>query len=90
MYFIFFIHNQLLIIIIGNTSSKEKALIFCFARTGSLKAVRPGDCVVAFSRQKIFKIKDEIERKTKLKCSVIYGGLPPGKFFKHMPLVILL
>ncbi|XP_065071414.1 ATP-dependent RNA helicase SUPV3L1, mitochondrial-like [Rhopilema esculentum] len=45
---------------------------------GSLKAVRPGDCVVAFSRQKIFQIKDEIERKTKLKCSVIYGGLPPA------------
>lgn len=48
-------------------------------QTGTLKAVRPGDCVVAFSRQKIFNIRAEIEKTTKLKCSVIYGGLPPRK-----------
>jgi len=44
---------------------------------GHLQAVRSGDCVVAFSRQKIFQIKAEIEKTTRHKCSIIYGGLPP-------------
>ena len=44
---------------------------------GSYKAVRPGDCVVAFSRADIFAIKREIEKHTDYKCCVIYGTLPP-------------
>jgi ATP-dependent RNA helicase SUPV3L1/SUV3 len=39
--------------------------------------VMPGDCIVAFSRNDIFAIKREIETSTNLKCSVIYGKLPP-------------
>ena len=40
-------------------------------------SVRPGDCVVAFSRRDIFEIKPLIERRTGHKCCVIYGALPP-------------
>ena len=57
-----------------------KVLIVVYILLGRLEAVRPGDCVVAFSRQRIFQIKAEIERKTKHKCSIIYGGLPPCKY----------
>lgn len=43
----------------------------------SYRHVRPGDCVVAFSRREIFQIKREIEVKTGEKCCIIYGQLPP-------------
>jgi ATP-dependent RNA helicase SUPV3L1/SUV3 len=39
--------------------------------------VKPGDCIVAFSRNDIFAIKREIEKSTNYKCCVIYGKLPP-------------
>ncbi|KAJ2158041.1 RNA helicase [Coemansia sp. RSA 552] len=39
--------------------------------------VKPGDCVVAFSRAGIYRIKETIERETGMRCAVIYGGLPP-------------
>lgn len=39
--------------------------------------MQPGDCVVAFSRTDIFAIKREIEAKTKYKCCIVYGTLPP-------------
>ncbi|CAM9551656.1 unnamed protein product, partial [Phaeothamnion confervicola] len=38
--------------------------------------VRPGDCVVAFSRADIFAIRREIEATTPFKCCVVYGQLP--------------
>lgn len=39
---------------------------------GSYKNIRPGDCVVAFSRRSIFEIKATIERlHPKLKCYVV-------------------
>lgn len=44
----------------------------------SFKRIGPGDCVVTFSRRNVFKIREEIERHTKHKCAVIYGGLPSG------------
>jgi ATP-dependent RNA helicase SUPV3L1/SUV3 len=43
---------------------------------GSYSNVRPGDCVVAFSRQKVYEIKREIEKATRHSCAIIYGGLP--------------
>jgi len=43
----------------------------------SYRHVQPGDCVVAFSRDDIFQIKREIEDRTKHKCCIIYGSLPP-------------
>uniref|UniRef100_H3H1H3 RNA helicase n=2 Tax=Phytophthora ramorum TaxID=164328 RepID=H3H1H3_PHYRM len=44
---------------------------------GSYSHIRPGDCVVAFSRRDIFQIKRDIEIKTGEKCCIIYGQLPP-------------
>ena len=41
------------------------------------RKVRPGDCIVAFSRDDIFAIQREIEATTNHKCCVIYGRLPP-------------
>jgi hypothetical protein len=43
---------------------------------GNYSSVRPGDCIVAFSRKEIFAIKAEIEKLTDHKCAVIYGQLP--------------
>lgn len=44
---------------------------------GSLKKVERGDCVVTFSRNNIFAVKQAIEKATDLKVVVAYGGLPP-------------
>jgi ATP-dependent RNA helicase SUPV3L1/SUV3 len=44
---------------------------------GDLTKIEKGDCVVAFSRSGIFKLKDKIEKETGLKCAVAYGALPP-------------
>ena len=44
---------------------------------GDYSRIRPGDCVVAFSRAEIFSIRREIERLTPYKCCVVYGQLPP-------------
>jgi len=41
------------------------------------KNIREGDCVVAFSRKEVFRIKHEIERNTNLRVAVVYGSLPP-------------
>ena len=38
-----------------------------------------GDCIIAFSRRDIYKLKAKIEHRGKKKCCVIYGSLPPGK-----------
>ncbi|XP_077866309.1 ATP-dependent RNA helicase SUPV3L1, mitochondrial-like [Saccoglossus kowalevskii] len=43
----------------------------------NLDNVQPGDCIVAFSKNDIYKISRELERKGKA-CAVIYGSLPPG------------
>ncbi|KAI6660063.1 ATP-dependent RNA helicase SUPV3L1, mitochondrial [Oopsacas minuta] len=40
--------------------------------------LRPGDCIISFSRQKLHQTKAKIEEKTNMKCSIIYGGLPPS------------
>jgi ATP-dependent RNA helicase SUPV3L1/SUV3 len=41
------------------------------------KNIKPGDCVVSFSRRTIFDIKQRIEKETGLKCALVYGALPP-------------
>lgn len=43
----------------------------------SLDNLRPGDCIVCFSKNDIYSISRQIEAKG-LKCAVIYGSLPPG------------
>ncbi|XP_025095297.1 ATP-dependent RNA helicase SUPV3L1, mitochondrial-like isoform X2 [Pomacea canaliculata] len=39
--------------------------------------VRPGDCIVCFSKNDIYYISRQLE-SLKKECAVIYGGLPPG------------
>ncbi|ODV89328.1 hypothetical protein CANCADRAFT_32624 [Tortispora caseinolytica NRRL Y-17796] len=43
----------------------------------SLDNLRPGDCLVAFSRRSIFDWKARVEKETKFRCAIIYGALPP-------------
>lgn len=47
---------------------------------GSLKnTIKPGDCVIAFSRAALYRLKRSIERLNQgVKCGVVYGGLPPA------------
>jgi hypothetical protein len=59
-------YNRLGELVVSNESLK-----------GDYRKVRPGDCIVAFSRADIFSIKRQIEKYTKYKCSTIYGALPP-------------
>lgn len=35
-----------------------------------------GDCVVAFSRKRIFELRDSIQKSTKRNVAVVYGALP--------------
>jgi ATP-dependent RNA helicase SUPV3L1/SUV3 len=44
----------------------------------SLSQIRPGDCLVTFSRRQIFDLKAQVERRTNMKCAVVYGNLPMG------------
>jgi ATP-dependent RNA helicase SUPV3L1/SUV3 len=44
----------------------------------SLSDLRPGDCVIAFGRKKLFEIKKSIEKITRLNVGVLYGSLPPS------------
>ncbi|XP_014242250.1 ATP-dependent RNA helicase SUV3 homolog, mitochondrial [Cimex lectularius] len=43
----------------------------------SLDNVQPGDCIVCFNKNDIYKVSRELETKGK-EIAVIYGGLPPG------------
>lgn len=43
----------------------------------SLDNLRPGDCIVCFSKNDIYSISRQIEGRG-LECAVIYGSLPPG------------
>eukprot|EP00892_Ulva_mutabilis_P010547 jgi/Ulvmu1/7865/UM004_0096.1 len=44
---------------------------------GGYRGLQRGDCVIAFSRRELYKIKAEIESKTTFKAAIIYGALPP-------------
>lgn len=66
----------------------DKLTINKYERLGALKveeaplgrdfyeSLKKGDCLVAFSKNKILNFKQNIELKTDLKVSVIYGALP--------------
>lgn len=43
----------------------------------SLDNLKPGDCIVCFSKNDIYSISRQIEARG-LECAVIYGSLPPG------------
>ncbi|KAG8233333.1 hypothetical protein J437_LFUL010883 [Ladona fulva] len=44
---------------------------------GSLDQVRPGDCIVCFSKADVYSVSRRIESLGR-EVAVIYGGLPPG------------
>ncbi|KAG8658689.1 DExH-box ATP-dependent RNA helicase DExH16, mitochondrial isoform X2 [Manihot esculenta] len=44
---------------------------------GSFWNIQTGDCIVAFSRREIYRMKKKIESAGKHLCSVVYGSLPP-------------
>lgn len=44
----------------------------------SLDNLRPGDCIVCFSKNDIYSISRQIEARGQ-ECAVIYGSLPPGE-----------
>ena len=46
---------------------------------GRYGSVKPGDCVVVFSRNKVFEIGEQVEKATKQTCALVYGDLPPGR-----------
>ena len=61
-----------------------------YSLEGRYQAVQPGDCLVVFSRWRIFEVRDCIERMTNHRCAVIYGGLPSGLYFMlHLSTFIL-
>lgn len=39
--------------------------------------LKPGDCVIAFSKKAILDLKLKIEKQTGFKVAVVYGSLPP-------------
>ncbi|KAM4596254.1 ATP-dependent RNA helicase SUPV3L1, mitochondrial [Fundulus diaphanus] len=43
----------------------------------SLDNLRPGDCIVCFSKNDIYSLSRQIEGRGQ-ECAVIYGSLPPG------------
>jgi len=48
--------------------------------------LRRGDCIIAFSRSKVYAIKNQIERELKQKCCIVYGRLPPETRFQQAKL----
>ena len=43
----------------------------------TLENIKPGDCVVCFSKQDIYSVSRGLENMG-VECAVIYGSLPPG------------
>ncbi|KAA8491524.1 DExH-box ATP-dependent RNA helicase DExH18, mitochondrial [Porphyridium purpureum] len=44
---------------------------------GDCAKVQKGDCVVVFSRDLAYQMRELIEQSTKLRCCIVYGRLPP-------------
>lgn len=44
---------------------------------GDFKKLQKGDCVVAFTRVGLHKLKTGIEEATGRRCAIVYGSLPP-------------
>lgn len=41
------------------------------------KALERGDCIVTFSQNQLWDLKQQIENSTGFRCAVVYGRLPP-------------
>ena len=44
---------------------------------GDLRNLRKGDCLVAFTKVKLYALKSQIESMTDRRVAIVYGGLPP-------------
>lgn len=60
-----------------NTYQRLTPLSVLDQAVDSLDNLRPGDCIVCFSKNDIYSISRQIEARG-LECAVIYGSLPPG------------
>lgn len=60
------------------TYSRLSPLEVSASPVASLRDVRKGDCVVCFSRARLFEAKASVEALTGLTTAVVYGGLPPA------------
>jgi len=49
-----------------------------FVYVVSFNNIRPGDCIVCFSKKDIFTITRQLESRG-IEFAVIYGTLPPGE-----------
>ena len=56
--------------------SRLSSLSIC-APVTSVKDLKPGDCLIAFSRKKCHALKNHIEKTMPGSCAIIYGSLPP-------------
>lgn len=52
-------------------------LVYLDKAVESFDNIRPGDCIVCFNRNDIYKISQQLEMRG-LQSAVIYGSLPPG------------
>jgi hypothetical protein len=50
----------------------------CVIKAAWLRSLQRGDCVVVFSRAKLYAAKASIEALTGLGTAVVYGALPPA------------
>ncbi|XP_076012349.1 ATP-dependent RNA helicase SUPV3L1, mitochondrial [Genypterus blacodes] len=60
-----------------NTYTRLTPLSILDSALESLDNLRPGDCIVCFSKNEIYAISRQIEARGQ-QCAVIYGSLPPG------------
>ena len=60
-----------------NKYTRLTSLTYLNSPLDNLSNVRPGDCIVCFSKKDILAVVQQLE-KLKIETAVIYGALPPG------------
>ena len=53
--------------------ARHKPLVVEKAPLKDFKSIRPGDCLICFSKREVIELKLRVEKETNYKCSVIYG-----------------
>lgn len=48
-----------------------------YSLKGDYSQIQEGDCIIAFGRKEIYRIKRLVEKYTQHRCAVVYGSLPP-------------
>lgn len=62
---------------LGKLVVEKKPINFSSSDKNKFKALRKGDCIVAFLKLKILKLKKDIEASNQWKVGIVYGALPP-------------